>query len=613
MNEVQAAQNHSAPRANGSIRRAGTHTLMGLTLTGLVLAGLFLLIGRASPHHERADLRLIENVSIGTLDPAAISQLQDIRVALQVFEGLTAFNPEGAEPRKGCATGWTVDESKTNWEFRLRPEARWSNGDPVTAGDFLFAWRRAIEPGTAKDYAFFFELIAGVKEYVDWRHAEIARIAALPPDARPAARDAHLDESDRRFRETVALSAEGAHTLRMRLTRPVAYWLDLLSTPVFMPLHEATVRTFRVLDDSGHIFYDPRWLRPGVTLFNGPYILSNWRFKRSLTLRANPMHPDQAALRVRSVEILDVNDSNTAWLMYEDGRVDLLPSVKAVYTPELVERSNSPYPDALNRNIGGRDDIHAIGAFGTYFYNLNCQPRLPGGKPNPLAHPALRRAIAHAVDRVALCRGVLRQNETPADTLIPPDTIDGYPFIQGLPFDPAQAKAELAAAGYRSPNDVPELVISYNHESNHGLIAQTIESMLRKNLGIRVRTEGKESQTFNAAKQDHNFMIARASWYGDYGDPTTFLDVFTTGNGNNDSGYRDANYDGLLALAEKSDSPASRLRLLSKAEKRLMQETLPALPLYHDVNVYAFRPNQVRGMQLNPRLLIHYRDLEVRR
>lgn len=597
----------------GPMRRASMNTLMGLVLTGVVLAGLLWIITRASPHTERPDLRLIENVSIGTLDPAAISQLQDIRVAIQVFEGLTAFDPDGGEPRKGCASNWTVDESKTNWEFRIRPDARWNNGDPVTAGDFLFAWRRALEPGTAKDYAFFFELIAGVKEYVDWRHAEIARIAALPVESRAAARDAHLAESDRRFAETVALSAEDPHTLRMRLTRPVAYWLDLLSTPVFMPLHEASVRPFRVLDDSGHVFYDPRWLRPGLTIFNGPYVLSDWRFKRSLTLRVNPMHPDQSAVRVRGVEILDVNDSNTAWLMYEDGRVDLLPSVKAVYTPELVERSNSPYADALNHHAGGRDDIHAIGAFGTYFYNLNCQPRLPGGKPNPLAHPALRRAIAHAVDRAALCRGVLRQNETPADTLIPPGTIDDYPVIRGLPFDPARARAELAAAGFRSPADVPELVISYNHEANHGLIAQTVESMLRKNLGIRVRTEGKESQTFSATKQAQNFMIARASWYGDYGDPTTFLDVFSSGNGNNDSDYRDPNYDGLLALAEKADSPASRMRLLSKAEQRLVQETLPLLPLYHDVNVYAFRPQQVRGVVLNPRLLIHYRDLEVRR
>lgn len=595
------------------MRRASLSTLVGLVLTGLVLAGLFWIIGHASPHTERPDLRLIENVSIGTIDPAAISQLQDIRVAIQVFEGLTAFNPEGGEPRKACAADWSVDDSKTNWEFRLRPDARWSNGDPVTAGDFLFAWRRAIEPGTAKDYAFFFELIAGVKEYVEWRHAEIARIAALPAEARPAARDAHLAESDARFRDTVALSTDGSHTLRMRLTRPVAYWLDLLSTPVFMPLHESSVRPFRVLDDSGHVFYDPRWLRPGLTNFNGPYVLSDWRFKRSVTLRANPMHPDQAAVRVRSVEILDVTDSNTAWLMYDDGRVDMLPSVKAVYTPELVERSNSPYPDALNHNVGGRDDIHAIGAFGTYFYNLNCLPRLPGGKPNPLAHPALRRAIAHSIDRVALCRGVLRQNETPAHTLIPPGTIDGYPSIEGLPFDPAKARAELATAGYRSPSDVPELVISYNHEANHGLIAQTVESMLRKHLGIRVRTEGKESQTFSAAKQVHDFQIARASWYGDYGDPTTFLDVFTSGNGNNDSGYRDSSFDALLAMAEKTDSPASRLQLLSKAEKHLMLETLPVLPLYHDVNVYAFRPNQVRGIQLNPRLLIHYRDLEVRR
>lgn len=593
-------------------RRASIHPMVGLALTAALIIAAIWLVGLAAPRAERADLRLIENVSIATLDPAAVSQLQDIRVAIQVFEGLMAFNPNGGQPRHGCAAEWSTDDTDTKWTFQIRPDAKWSNGDPVTARDFVFAWRRAIEPGTAKDYAFFFEPIVGMKPYVAWRHEEIARIASLPPESRAAARDAHLAEADRRFAEMVALKADG-RTLSVQLTRPIAYWLDLLSTPVFMPLHEASVVPFRVLDDAGHIFYDPRWLRPAVTIFNGPYYLADWQFKRSLTLRANPQHWARADLKVRSVEILDVVDANTAWLMYDDGRVDLLPSVKAVYTPELIAQSDSPYENALNHAPAGRDDIHAIGAFGTYFYNLNCQPRLPGGLPNPLARPALRRAIALAVDCDALCRGVLRQNEVPADTLIPPGTISGYPRVTGLPFDPIRAREELTRAGYRSPADVPEIVISYNHEANHGVIAQTVESMLRKNLGLRVRTEGKESQTFSAAKQVQNYQIARASWYGDYGDPTTFLDVFTSGNGNNDSAYADPVYDEMLQRAEAADDPAERLRLLAEAETRLMQQTLPLLPLYHDVNVYAFRPDRVRGIVLNPRLLIHYRDLEVRR
>jgi len=603
---------HWPNRRSDARRRGSVSPAWGLLLSGALIGGSIWLIGRAAPHHERADLRLIENVSISTVDPAAVSQLQDIRVAIQVFEGLTAFNPAGGPPRRGCAADWTVDESETEYEFHLRPDAKWSNGDAVTARDFVFAWRRAIEPGTAKDYAFLFESIVGMKAYVDWRHAEIDRIAALPEADRTAARDAHLAEADRRFTDTVAMSADD-RTLRVRLMRPVAYWLDLLSTPVFMPLHEATVRPHRVLDDAGHVFYDPRWMRPGHTVFNGPYVLAGWRFKRSLTLRANPNYWDFNRLAVRSVEILDVQDANTAWLMYDDGRVDMLPSVKAVYTPELVARSDSPFAHALNHTAGGRSDIHAVGAFGTYFYNLNCKPRLPGGLPNPLARPALRRAIALAVDAEALCRAVLRQNEVPAETLIPPGTISGYPSVSGLPFDPIRARRELAAAGYRSPADVPEIVISYNHESNHGVIAQTVESMLRKNLGIRVRTEGKEAQTFSAAKQVQNFQIARASWYGDYGDPTTFLDVFTTGNGNNDSGYSDPQYDAIIRRAEQTDDPDERLRVLAGAEARLVQETLPLLPLYHDVNVYAFQPDRVRGVVLNPRLLIHYRDLEVRR
>ena len=591
---------------------ARTKSLVGILLVAGVLVPAAWLIGRTAPRAARPDLRLIENVSIATLDPAAISQLQDIRVAMQVFEGLFVFNPNGAAPRPGCITDYVVDHDRINWEFHIRPDARWSNGDPVTAGDFIFAWRRAFEPGTAQDYAFFFEAIDGVKDYVAWRRAEIERIGRLPKSEQRSERDKHLELADVRFRDHVGLFAAGPVTLRVRLARPVAYWLDLLTAPVFGPLHEASVSRFRVYDDVGQIYYDPRWIRPGQTEFNGAYVLADWRFKQRLTLRANPHYWGRDSVRIRSVEVLDVVDSNTAWLMYEDGHVDLLPSIKVSYAPELLAKSNSPLPGALNHAPDGRDDLHACGAFGTYFYNFNCQPRLPDGSPNPIANRRLRRAIALAIDRKTLCESVLRQDEIPTTVFIPPGAIAGYPAVDGLAFNPAAAQAELRAAGYPKPADVPELVIRYNNEGNHGLIAQTIEAMLRKNLGIRVRSEGQESQTFSDSKQRQDFLIARASWYGDYSDPTTYLDVLTSGNGNNDSGYADPHYDALLAQAEKTADPAERMKILAQAETRLVRETLPILPLYHDVNVFAFRPDRLRGFTLNPRLLWLYQDLEAR-
>lgn len=566
------------------------------------------------PREAPADLRLVESISISTLDPASVSHLQDIRVLIQILEGLMVFDPSRPDPVPGCAASVDVDSGGRRYRYRLRAEARWSNGDPVIADDFLFAWRRAIEPGTRQDYAFFLDFVAGVPEYVAWRHAEISRIGELPGASRRAACDAHLAEADRRFGATVGLAAPSPDIVEIRLSRPVPYWLDLMSNPVFLPLNRRAVEPYRRISDTGLIYYEPGWSRPGRMVCNGPYMLADWRFKRSVRLARNPHYRDAGPAAPRSVEILDVADPNTAWLMYAAGRVDWLPSLDAGFVPELLARSDSPFPIALNRGADRpRRDIHAFPCFGTYFYSFNCLPTRPDGSANPFHDARVRRAFVLAVDAEAVCRSVLRQNEIPAESFIPPDSIAGYPRVAGLAFDPIEARRLLAEAGFAEPRRLPETVISFNNEANHALIAQTVAAMLRANLGVRVRIEGKEGQTFADDKQRHRFHIARASWYGDYSDPTTFLDTLATGNGNNDSGYSDPEYDALLDAAGRAADEGERMRILARAEARIVTETLPILPLFHYVNVYAFDPQRVRGLAPNVRLLIPYKDLEVRR
>lgn len=599
------------PAARGAVR-------WGLLLLIGALGGAAFVVARWVPRRPGADLRVVESVSIATLDPAAISVLQDIRVVMQLYEGLTVFDPPASaggagvrKPALGCAERYEVDAAGTVYRFHLRSDARWSNGDAVTPDDFLFAWQRAIEPGTAQDYAFFLDAIAGLREYVAWRRTEIDRIGRLPADRRRAARDQHLAEADRRFKEYVGLRTVGPQTLEIRLEHPVPYWLDLLSAPVFLPLHRATVERFRRIGETGLIFYDARWTKPGATVYNGPFVLDEWRFKRSLTLRRNPAYWDRDRVRLQSVEILDVADPNTAWLMYAAGRVDWIASLEATFTPELVARADSPFATALNHDGLDRNDIHAFGAFGTYFYNFNCLPELPDGRINPFADPRVRRAFALAVDKQALCKSVLRRAETPAVTLIPPGAIPGYPTVAGLPFDPPAARRLLADAGYPDAALFPEVVIRFNNESYHGLIAQSIAAMFHAHLGVRVRVEGKESQSYREDKQNHRFMIARASWFGDYTDPTTFLDTLATDNGNNDSAYTDPAYDALLRRADAEPDAAKRLALLAQAETRVCRETLPILPLFHYVNIYAFDPARIRSLTLHPRLLVPYKRLEV--
>ncbi|MFO0973712.1 MAG: peptide ABC transporter substrate-binding protein [Phycisphaerae bacterium] len=560
-------------------------------------------VARLTPGDARADLRLVDSVSIATLDPAQISWLQDIRVIAQLYEGLCAYDRAGNGIVPGCAERLVdpSDDPRRAWRFRIRADARWSNGDAVSADDFLFAWRRAIEPGTARDYAFFFDAVRGVRDYVAWRGREIERLARLPAGERADAVARHLREADARF-ATVGLRCLDAHTLQIDLERPVAYLPALLACPVFLPLHRATVEPFGRVGESGTIFYDPQWCKPGRTCYNGPFALADWRFKRGLRLSANPAYRDAASVHLRSVEWIDVADATTAWLMYDTGAVDWILSLEAPFVPALLAGQSPP-----------RRDIHAFPALGTYFYNFNCAARLPDGRANPLHDPLVRRAIAQAIDRAALVQHVTRRGEPPATTLVPPGLIARYPAVAGLPFDPDGARRALAQAGWPGGRGFPEVSLLFSNEADHGLIAQSVAAMLAQHLGITVRLIGKEAQTYRADKERHEFMLARASWYGDYADPTSFLDVFRSDSGNNDSDYRDADYDRRLRAADDLADPAARLAALAEVERVLVTDAVPLLPLFHYVNVYAYNPDALAGVRLDPRLVPALATVEIRR
>jgi len=591
--------------ARGSFSSGSARALIALAGLVALIAGLT----RLSPREPDAELRVVDAVSIATLDPAQMSWLQDMRVAFQLYEGLCSPSPDGTGVVAGCAVE-LPPPGVASFRFRIRETARWSNGDPVSADDFVFAWRRAVEPGTARDYSFFLYLIRGVRAYVDWRNAEIGRIGGLPAGERAAALAAHRAEADRRFGAT-GIIREDERTLRIELARPVAYFRSLLARPVFLPLHRRSVDRFARWSESGLLFFDPHWCKPGNTEYNGAYTLAEWTFKRGLLLRKNPHYRDAASVAIGSVEWLDVASVDTAWLMYATGRAGWLLSLEAGFAPELIQQSDSPLPGALNHSGRRRDDVHAFPAFGTYFYNFNCLPRLADGSPNPFSDARVRRAFSMAVDRAALVAQVTRRDEPLATTLIPPGTIAGYPRVEGDGIDLPRARELLAEAGFPGGRGFPEVTLLFNNEANHGLIAQSVAAMWSQGLGVPVRLLGKEAQSYRDDKKQHRFMVARASWYGDYDDPTTFLDIFKSNNGNNDSAYADPEYDAMLGDANRVADPAERLARLAACEQYLFTQSMPALPLFHYVNIYAFDPNRLAGVSLSPRLMPLLRNVRL--
>ena len=556
------------------------------TLTVLLLILGLLLAFTLEREETSADFTYVNRGSIGTLDPARMSWMQDIRAALTLWEGLATYHPKTSVPIAGVAyLPPKISEDGRVYTFQLRPEARWSNGDPVTAHDFVYAWRRAMEPGTAADYVELLFLINGARDYFQWRNQAIEQsVTDL---------EAHWQQANAYFDEHVGIKAIDKHTLEVELVRPTHYFVDLCAFSTFLPLHRNSVEQFREEAPDGHLFYGTQWVKPQHLVANGPFMMADWQFKRRLRMVKNPYYWDAQNVSLNVIDMLDIESIESAFLMYEAGEIDWLSDLSLSFQHALVEQAQH----------GQRDDIHSIHTFGTYFYNLNCLETLPDGTPNPLSEPKLRLALNLAVDKEAIVNEVTRLGQRVATTFIPPQGIPNYLSPSGLAYDPKRARALFSEAGFPDGKNFPPLDLLYNTGFRHEDTAQAIARMWQRELGIEVRLRGQESKTFREEKQKHRFMVCRASWVGDYTDPTTFLDMFVADNGNNDSAYRNPQYDTLIQQAAETADSTARMRLYRQAETILVEQDMPLLPIYHHVNQFAFRSDQVEGLHLNPRLM----------
>jgi oligopeptide transport system substrate-binding protein len=595
----------------------------------LVLLSLSAILAGAPP--RRADLTILNRGDVSTLDVTQMSWLQDFRVASMLFEGLTRQEFSTGQPRivPGVAESWEASPDARTYTFRLRGDARWSNGEAVTAHDFIYSWRRSLLPENGADYAKLFHLLRGGAEFYRWRAAELAAFArADHPDRRAAAEDLWRRTLERFDRE-VGLSAPDDRTLRVELERPVPYFLDLAAFAALYPQYPPAIRACERVDPvTGGLLSDPGWAAAGRLVSNGPMVLEAWRFKREMRLTRNPDYWDKQAVRVGSVLIPSIADGNAQVIAFRTGAVDWTSDVTPGYRGEMLRlkaeflaehreqvealRAQGLGPARIDEELprDPRNIVHAFPSFGTYFYNFNCRERLADGRPNPFADPRVRRAFARTVDKRAIVGSVRRIGEPVIGSLVPPGSIPGYETPRGLEFDPALAARELAEAGYPGGRGFPPVELLFNREGEHDLIAQAAARDWERHLGVRVRLEQKEVRTFREAVKSGAFMISRASWFGDYADPTTFLDINRTGDGNNDRGYSSEEYDGLLSAASDEADPKARLRLLERAEVILVERDLPLVPLFQYSQIYLYEPWRLRGMNDHPLQTQHLERLE---
>jgi len=472
-----------------------------------------------------------------SLDPALMTGLPEHTIALGLFEGLTGLHPRTLVPVPGVARRWDISPDGRTYTFHLRP-ARWSNGDPLTAAHFVYAWRRALDPDTAAEYAY---MLYGI---------ENARA---------------INEGKLGDPKQLGVRAADDHTLVVRLEHPIAYFLQLTAFGTFAPVHPGCLKA-----------HDDQWTRPAHMVCNGPFVLHEWRQHERIVLKKNPHYWDAARVALTTLHILAIDDAETALKKYLNGEVHWIREVPG---PKVAETSRIP-------------GFRYAPELGTYFYRFNVT------RP-PLDDARVRKALNLAVDKQAIAHYLLRAGQRPARSFVPP-ILAGYRPVEGPDYDVAEARRLLAEAGFPGGRGFPTLELLYNTSEAHKQIAEAIQHMWSTHLGIRITLLNQEWKVYLDSMAHLDYHIARSAWIGDYADANTFLDCFLTGGGNNRTGWSRPAYDRLIDQAAREPDPDRRTRLLQDAERILVCDEMPIMPIYFYVNSYLVHPS-VRGLYNNAR------------
>jgi oligopeptide transport system substrate-binding protein len=473
------------------------------------------------------------------LDPQIINVVQDFNIVQQLFEGLAQYDARTAEPVPAVAERWDVSADNLTWTFHLRANARWSNGDPVTAADFVYAYRRILSPKLASPQAYLLYGVTGAEAFNAGKLTDFAQVGVRAPDA---------------------------HTLVLSLDHPVPYLPTMVCNQAWYPVHQKTIEQFGAIDDRG-----TRWTRPENLVGNGPFLLKEWRPHQYIRLVKNPIYWDAAQVKLKEAFFYPIESEDSEERSFRAGQLhttSTLPISKiAVY-----EQEKSPA-------------YHPHVYLGTFFLRFNVAK-------GPLGDARVRRALSLAIDRERFVHDVTRGHQQPAGTLTPPGTA-GFTAKGNPPYDVATAKKLLADAGYPEGKGFPKLEFLYNTTEANRAIAEALQQMWRTSLGIDITLQNQEGKVQTESMRTGHYEIGRYAWIGDYLDPSTFLEMMITNGGNNQTGWSHAEYDRLIAAANAAASPAKRFAAYQRCEEILAVEC-PIAPIYYYVRNNLVRP-EVKG------------------
>ncbi len=481
-----------------------------------------------------------------SLDPALCSEIPGDQVIYNNFEALVRHDENNViEP--AIAEKWETSDDGLVWTFKIRDSAKWYDGKPVTANDFVYSWKRTLNPEVGAHYSYNLYYIKNAEEYYDGK--------------------ADWD--------SVGIKAVDDKTLEVTLKEPTSYILQIFSRHELVPIRQDIVEK----DPDG-------WaMHPESYIGNGPFQVSKWVHNDMIEFVKNPNYWDAKNVKMNKLVFTEIVDENTSLASYESGEVDLI--------------DNPPSQELARLKEEGK--LTALPTIGTYYVSYNVNKK-------PLDDPRVREALTLAIDRKAIVENVTKGGEVPAGAFVPyglpdKDASDDFRKICGDYYDPGKADAKkarqlLSDAGYPDGKGFPKLSYTFNTGEGHKQIGEALQQMWKKNLGIDIELKQEEWNVFLDTRKQGNYDIARDGYISDYVDPLGMLELLDTDNVNNNSHWSNKQYDSYIATARSKSDTNVRMDAMHKADALLMKEC-PVGPLYFYTENIVVRPG-LKGYIASP-------------
>jgi oligopeptide transport system substrate-binding protein len=472
------------------------------------------------------------------LDPQTVTGVPEHRLHFTFFEGLVTEDPQ-LNVKPGVAERWEISPDGLVYTFHLRANAKWSNGEPVTADDFVQSYQRMITPELGAEYAYMLWHVVGAEDYYKGELKDFTQTGFKALDAR---------------------------TLQLTLRSPAPFLLHAMNHHAWFPVPVRVIAKFDGLKKKS-----TAWTRPENFVGNGPYVLKEWRPNQKIVAARSPTYWDRDALKLDEIHFYPIELAETEERMFRTGQLHITNEVPLA----KIAAYQRDHPDSI------RIDPWC----GVYFYRFNLERK-------PFDDVRVRRALALAIDRETLVSKVTVAGEKPAYHMVPP-AIPGYVSQHTFKADVTEARRLLADAGYPDGRGFPKVELLYNTLEKHRVIAEALQQMWRRNLGIDITLYNQEWKVYMDSLNEVNFTLSRGGWLADYVDPNVFLDLWQSDSGNNRTHWKNPEYDRLLRVALDQKTDAARFEVYQQMEKILLDE-MPAMPIFFYTHARLISP-KVKG------------------